>query len=182
MLFKGLWRGTRVELYSPLSRDECVRRLKSVIDPWWKIFGSGEAIGGVSKTHFRARQRIWYRNSFQTVLHAKLEDSGSGTRVVCTYAAAIFVRCFTAIWLVGVILIGGPIFCNSLFAVLGFGHDSSNGNQQDMALGLVIPVALPAFVFAIMAFGRWLARNERSFLNQLICDTLQAHTVVSPVS
>jgi hypothetical protein len=65
----------------------------------------------VWKTGCRARQKIWYGNSFQTVLYAKLLESGSGT-----------------------------------------------------------------------PFGRLLARNEKSFLNQFICDTVQARSVTSPIS
>jgi hypothetical protein len=142
-LLFAFWRTTRLELHSPLRRDECVRRLKSAIDPWWKIFGGGEAIGGVSNTRFRARQRIWYGNSFQTVLHAKLEDSGGGTRIFCTYGMGIAVRCFTVFWLAAAILMGGATFYSSLLAILGFGQGASNGNQQDDTLGLIIPSCFP---------------------------------------
>ena len=81
----------------------------------------------------------------------------------------------TVFWLAAAILMGGATFYSSLLVILGFGQGASNGNQQDDTLGLIIPLLLPTFGFAIVAFGRWLARNELSFLNQFVCDTLKAH-------
>ena len=58
------------DLISPLSREECVQRLRSKADPAW----SGAVTGSVGETSFRVRKRIYHRNSFQYSLSGKLVD------------------------------------------------------------------------------------------------------------
>lgn len=88
-----------IDLISPLSREECVRRLSSKTGTAW----DGTAvIGSVGETAFRLRKRISYRNSFQASLSGKLIDDRQGTRLHCSGGPHPFVTAFLAVWIGGV--------------------------------------------------------------------------------
>jgi hypothetical protein len=67
------------DLISPLSRQDCVLRLKSKADPAW----SDAVTGSVSETSFRLSRRIAYRNSFQPCLSGRFIDDNGQTRLDC---------------------------------------------------------------------------------------------------
>jgi hypothetical protein len=171
--------GEHLVLGSPLQKEECARRLQSVVDPWWKISGSGEAIGTVWSDGCRIRQRISYRNSFQTVLYARLEEEPTGTRIVCTFALALFVRLFVGFWLSAAVFMGCLWLFRSYAPLLSSWSDKI---QQIHVTDFLVPFVMPAFGIALIWFGLRLARDEQQFLKQFVCDRLEAHESPPPIS
>ena len=157
-----------VELYSPLSPEECTTRLNAAMDrPLWRsvsfsqIFGSRPVIGSVDDETVTLRKRIRYRNSFQTFLSAKMEPHGAGTIIRGELAMHPWVRAFIPFWLGGVVLfcVAGVIF--TLFS------------ESFLPL-LMIPLMCGAmFLFGVAGvyFGRYVARDEAGFLMDFLRQT-----------
>jgi len=70
---------TRIEVLSPLSPAECVARLDAAIECDSTMLHYKSVVGKVRGDSLRLRKRIWYRNSFQTLLWAKLVPERKGT-------------------------------------------------------------------------------------------------------
>jgi len=157
------------ELLSPLSLEECVRRLRDAIDGPWRLRGKRAVTGSVDEARFRGWKRVSYRNSFQTEVIATFVADRDQTRIHCRFGLSPFVVAFIAIWACGVLWIGGQIFVASIAAML---RGATDLNQQFM--GIVVPPALLAFLWGLVWLGRRLARDEREFLTQFLCATLQA--------
>lgn len=156
---------TPVELVSPLSRDEVLRRLTEAIDSEWVFGGSKPVVGRVAADGLRLRLRIGYRNSFQTFLFGEVKDDGRGSRINARAGMHPFAAAFMALWITAVAVLA----LAAVSAMLGSGEDFS-------AQGLVwlAPLAMVAFGFGLVAMGRWLARNERAKLVAFLETTAQA--------
>ena len=75
------------------------------------------------------------------------------------------VRIFMFIWFGGVVLIGGSLLVAS-------------GRQDHNVLGAVIPVGMLGFGFALVRFGRFMARNEARFITEFVIKTLNGRATV----
>jgi hypothetical protein len=137
------------------------------------IFGGRPIMGTVSETSLRARKRIWYGNSFQTILSATLLDDNNQTRILCIFRLRNFVRVFSAVWLAFVFLIGGAMFSMSLFILIVSPTTAPRGIWG----GVVIPPLMVAFFVGLLMFGRYLARDERDFLLRYLHTVLGAQRV-----
>ena len=82
------------------------------------------------------------------------------------------VRIFLFIWFVGVALIGGSLFVSIL---------SHFSDQDHNVLGLVGPLAMLGFGFALVRFGRFLARNEAEFITEFVIETLDGREPTVPL-
>jgi hypothetical protein len=172
----GLIRSETVELKSPLSRNECVQRLRRELNAPWKIFGDGPVMGTVSEASLRARKRIWYGNSFQTILSAVMSDDGTRTHIACKFGLSCFVRVFSIFWLAGVLSVGGMLFLASLASLVS---DPTQAMKGTAWVGLVVPPAMILFFFVGLGFGRYLARDERDCLLQYLNATIAAQRIYS---
>ena len=65
-----------IDLFSPFTPEECVDRLRAGL-----LNLSSDVDGRVEHDWIRLRKKNFYRNSFQTFLHAKLKPEGNGTRL-----------------------------------------------------------------------------------------------------
>jgi len=168
----------RLELYSSLPLDECARRISDAIDsersPLFSLvslFGSHPVAGRVDGFSLSLRKRIGYRNSFQSHLTATMRAEGSGTLVSGEFAMHPFVRVFMTIWFSGVILIGGTMFIVATGAFL-FGSPPRGNNAW---VGIFVPPVMVAFGFALVRFGRYLARDEARFITEFLVRVLNAN-------
>ena len=118
-------------MFSPFSPAECVSRLREEIDKGAMVylfgFGSKPFVGRVSESSFSLRRRIMYRNSFQTVLRARMRPERGGTVISGTCGMHPLVKGFMLIWFGGVILIGGTVFWTTIWRVLS---GNSRGTQD----------------------------------------------------
>jgi hypothetical protein len=107
-------------------------------------------IGSVGEKSFWLEQKICYRNSFQTRLRAEFVEEASGTRIRCRIGMHPLVSAFMIVWFAGV-----------TFGLIASGFTPA-------VLGMLLAGA------GIVAFGRFAARNEQSFLIEFLCNSLHA--------
>ena len=157
-----------LELVSPLPPHECLKRLKAEVDPQWKLLGSRPVLGTVSGSQFTGYKRIPYRNSFRTFIFARFHQAGAGSRIVIRFGMSPFVTAFMALWFGMLALVGGGMFLGATSAYL------RGGAPPETWAFLVSPLIMAAFGIGLVRFGRWLGRNERSFLAEFLRTKLQA--------
>jgi hypothetical protein len=159
------WIDRRWRFETTLTPEECAARLSPAIDGYFSLFGGKTVIGHANAGGAGLRKRIWYNNSFRSVLTARFQRNGTRTLVECRTGMSIFVIGFMVVWCGGVLLIGGGVAFSAL-------SDPSLGAGS---LGLALfPVAMIGFAAAIVAFGRWLARDEAEFLDAFLRRRLDA--------
>ena len=169
----GLFTSERMELISSLPRAECVGLLQADLDTPWAVFGMRPVIGTVGETSLRARKRISYRNSYQTILFARFVEHNDQTGIHCRFGLRLSVRLFSLVWLAFVLLVGGLIFVFSLATLVA----RSPAAPAGFWLGLVVPPLLVACFAGLLKFCRYLARDERDFLQQYLQTLLRAQRV-----
>lgn len=155
----------RAVIHSPHGPDECARRIARRIGSDFAIFGQKQVTGSVWWRHARLRKRIAYHNSFQTVLAVDIRPEDEGARLICRAGLSPFVLAFLVFWSGLLLLIGGIGALTSI-------QDLMNG--ADLMASLAFPVALAgfaAFIIALLAFGRSLARDEAAFLYAFVART-----------
>ena len=162
-------------LVSALSVEECAARLQSAVDSPWRIFGERPIIGRARLRRFSGPKRpaSWWHNGFQTRISARFERDGAKKRIRCRFAVHPWPRWSAGIWLAGALLIGGPVFLIALVAFLA-GTPLDGKDPTSTLVGLIVPPAMIGFSLGNIAFGRWLARNDRAFLVEFLCRTLEA--------
>jgi hypothetical protein len=151
------------DLVSPLSRDECVRRLRAKTkSPWVPAVFSDEPLDGdVENTWFRLRKRIAYGNPFQPHLSGELLDEDGRTRVLCRYEFRLTVVIFMAIWFGGVLIGGGAV--------------ALRGHTPAAAWAAITCTAfMVAGGVGFIGLGLLFARNERQFLIDILHDAIVA--------
>jgi hypothetical protein len=157
------------DLVSPLPLNECVRRLRVATDGMWSIGGSKPVQGSVSETAIRLRKRIFYRNSFQCWLSAKLAEDNGQTRLYCTFGLHPFVRVFFEIW-IGIVSVAGlTIAMQTTWLWL-----RSSPLSPSAWLGIVFPLIMASFAFLLLKFGDYLAQDEPVFLIEFLARTIDA--------
>jgi hypothetical protein len=144
---------------SPHSKSECIRLFRAAVDPAWSLSGQAAVIGWTGLGALHARKRIGYRNSFQTVLVARLRPSGGGTHVSVSTGMSGLIVAFLIVWF-------------GFSALLGLALAFSDAPSMAMyALGFI------AFGIALVSVGRYLARDEAEFLTEFLIDSLELERV-----
>jgi hypothetical protein len=151
---------SRITLLSPLTREECVRRLREQVDPDGTIFGKKPVIGRVRETSLRLRKRIRGRNSFQTFLTAKMAEESGKTRFDCRFGMHPAVVAFMAFWFGGVLAIGAGavIELSGIAAALSVAEP----------MVLLGPLAMVAFGIGLVTLGRFSSRDDAQFLTEFV--------------
>jgi hypothetical protein len=170
-----LFESQSIDLLSPLPPSDCVSRIAASINvprsslPYAERFNSKQIVGLVTTSSLRLRVRIEYRNSFQSVLVAKLKPVADGTEIVGNIGMHLFVRVFLCVWFAGVFLIGGTIFfATARDMIIGSRAPGSNW------IGLIVPLIMLFFGFILVGFGRCIANTESDVLSGFLMKTLSA--------
>jgi hypothetical protein len=161
---------TVVVLVSPLPRAQCVARLNDEVGSRWAAFGSHEALGRVREDSMWLKKNIRYRNSWQTAMRARIDDEGTGTRIVCKFGMARVILAFTVFWF------SVPITM-ALVSIFAWVESPRDLHWQ----ALLSVMAMPLLGAALVTFCRWLARDEKAFLTEFVCRAAGAHVVGTPV-
>jgi len=157
------------DLVSPLTRDECARRLREKTESGFlAIFSNKPVAGHVGYTSFRIRKRIAYRNSFQPHLSGKLLNESGRTRVRCHVGMHPAVIAFMAIWFGGVLIGGGSVMISAIGSLVR-GHATAHAWTTVAAVAFMLSGGV-----AIVALGRFAGRNEPRFLIDFLRDTIAA--------
>lgn len=151
---------------SPLRPGECAERLRAGIDGDFMLFGGKPVIGSVGESSARLRKRIWYRNSFQSVMRVTFVDRGTGTEITCRSGMSIFTTVFMVVWF-GAVGLFGLAFLGSIF-------DHAGGGGAPAAL---FPLGMIAFGVALVLIGRFIARNEHADLLAFVTHVTDAKPV-----
>ena len=160
------------DLISPLPLNDCVRRLRLATDGMWSIGGNKPVQGSVSETAIRLRKRIFYRNSFQCWLSAKLAEDNGQTRLHCTFGLHPFVLIFLEIW-IGIVSVAGlTIAMQTAWLWL---RDSPL--SPDAWLGIVFPLIMAGFGIALLKLGNYLAQDEPDYLIAFLERTIKAQEI-----
>ncbi len=172
-VLRGVLATETAVLRSPLPKDEVEKRLKAAIDSRWRPFGSRPVIGVVRHDRVWFRQRPGrVRNSFQTVMFARIETQGSGTLIIgrsgMAPAAMMFLIAFTSVAALMAVIFTAVALTRQLD---GMGPPWWNWLQPLAGLGFV------AFGVALGVFGRWLARREHDFLVDFLAATTEAEVL-----
>ena len=106
------------EFVSARPREECVRRLRLQTSRWaWPPLGRKRVAGRVGEASLQLCKRIWYQNSFQTLMRGVLIGEDGGTRVLCCFGVLPFVTAI--LWFgLGFILLWAGIFTIAAVASL----------------------------------------------------------------
>lgn len=153
---------------SPLSIQDCVARLRESVDSDWEAFGSKSVCGRVGDATFRLRERINYRNSFQTNVFGKLEPIAEGTLIRCRFGMHRFVVAFMILWFGILMAIGAKLAVTIL---------TRQSEGSTAPIQWTVPLTLVGLLIcgaALIRFGRLLARDEQRFLGEFICTVLAA--------
>jgi hypothetical protein len=143
--------------------------LQENTDPLWKLFGSKPVVGRVSPGKFSGYKRIFYGNSFRTIVFADVSPGNGGTVLTLRFGMSRFVVPFMTFWFTGVLLTGGAA---SIMAVKDFIEGKSRTGEW---IAFIVPPLMIIFGIALVAFGRWLGRDERPFLIDFFKNTLSAN-------
>ena len=142
-----------IELVTPLSRAECVERLREKVSE--PFYGQGTVFGSIKESAFWIEQRIWYRNSFKTRLMANLVEGSKGTRILCRVGMQPIVFWLVSAWLV--LVSGGLLF--TIASAPAAAH---------------VPLLMIICGAGIAALGRFAARSEGKYLISFLCSCLKA--------
>lgn len=144
----------KVDLCSPHTPEECVDRLRAGL-----LNRSSEVDGRVEHDWIRLKKKIFYRNSFQTFLRAKLSPHGTGTRIRGSLGPHPLVNGFVGVWFTFLCL-GG------LLAVL-------TGNYHNL---WVFPLLVLAAVGGVW-LGRLFSRGQDRLLIEFVTSAVNAEPV-----
>jgi len=169
---RGWFGQERCELISPISRQECVARLHDAVGSRWSLFDTKPAIGRVGESSFSIRKRLRasFHNSLQTYLTGRLKADGAATRLLCRFGMHPFVIGFMAIWF-------GMLVCFTIAAIVALARGAIAQSNGMIVVGHVM---MWIFGIGLVAFGRFLARNERQFLLDFLQQTIDARPVARP--
>jgi hypothetical protein len=163
--------GEPVELVSPLSVDECRRRLLEAMDAPMTFFGKRPVIGRIDGAWLRAWRRIGYRNSFQTQLTAELAASNQQTHIRCRFGMDEAVTVILCVVL-------GTLLVAAVSTLPGCVSDLLSPDAAGAGFpGLAIPTVMLVAVCGIVCLGRGLASGERQVLIDFVRETVDAKPI-----
>jgi hypothetical protein len=176
--------GKQIQLFTRLQPRECASRLSAAIDaepelwknafkgtPWVSSTGK-PVIGEVSESFMRLRKRTPYRNSFQTLLTAKLEPVAEGTLIEGKLAMRSWVWPFMFVWFLFLAIFGGLAI---VFQAASLLNGERSASIVDDGAPILVLLMMAAFGIGIMHYGRTAARDEAQFLRDFVIQTLDAH-------
>ena len=155
-----------IRLHSPMSIEDCFARLRSELDPPWKIFGRKPVVGTVTRARLLVHKRtsVFVRNSFQPHLSATFQPDGGGTSITCRFVLHPFTVAFMVLWVTAVLLVGG-----------GAVGELVRPNHSDEAwAGVFVLFGMLAFAAALVGGGWWLNASDKDRLIKFLTSKLQA--------
>ena len=155
--------GRRHELFAPIEIGAAYDKLRAAVG--WPVFSDRSIVGLLDRYAFHLRVNIWYRNSFQTILHGAMWAEGSGTRISCRARMSIFSICFMTVWF------------GFLFFIIALIDTSGDASTKRSVEGAVIPSLMVMFGVGLIVFCRWIARDEEDQLLAFLSDVIGAEPV-----
>ncbi len=162
------WQTDHRLLETRLSPEECYARLAPQVASGFAFRTDRPVRGSVSTNGFTLTKTISHRNSFQAQASGRFMPIPSGTRVEIGFALSPIVAVFICLWL-GVV---GIIFAGSL--ITGIVMARTLADSLAAVAFAAFPAGMLLFGIGLLAFGRWLTRDEPEFLMRILAETLEA--------
>jgi len=132
--------------------------------------GDRPILGEVCDDTFRLQKRRYNRNDFTGHFYARFESESGGTRIEGYFDAPHWARYFMRIWLGMAVLIGTPIFVETVLDITTGSHHMTG----DRWVGLLVPPGLVFFGSIAPSLGRLLGRKDERFILEHVQNTLAA--------
>jgi hypothetical protein len=173
----------QVVLHTDIGVSECLNRIRESIDEERRtIFsfsgyaGSKKILGKIDGNKIRLQKRRYYHNSFSPYFYAMVSPDSHGTRIEGHFDCLPFVKIFMRIWLGIVVVVAGITLVLTLKDHLG-GRAHLAGEDYTVVL---VPQGMVLFGLLLPRFGRWLGRNEESYILDFLQRTLPARMEIRP--
>lgn len=110
------------------------------------------------------------------------ERRGKRTILRGKFAPHWWVRVFVAVWTTMLCAIGGVLIILGFATLLGVDVKWEGNIPVALIpwLAILMPPAMLTFGYALVRFGRWLGEKQQRLLDQLLCETLEAHRLTKP--
>jgi hypothetical protein len=154
-----LYGSTPAEFVSVYGLSESVERLaaatkRSVFSSW----GETSAVGKVSESQVRLQRVIpMMNNSFKPFFFGRFEVRDGVTVLTGRFSMTVFVKIFMTVWFGMLLLIGGGILVSGVKA---------QGSTPPFVL--FQPLLMVGGGVLLVAFGKWLSRNDAAWLSSVI--------------
>jgi hypothetical protein len=164
-MFRWLWRlifeSTPVEFRSAFGLEESVERLRAATKrSVFSALSETAAVGKVSEKTVRLQRAIpLVGNSFKPFFMGRFRSSEGKITLVGRFTMLPVIKVFMGFWFGFLLLIS-----------LGFLFDANSRGRIPAILG---PLAMIGAGVALLAFGKWLARNDIAWLSRVIEDALK---------
>jgi len=123
--------------------------------------GDRPVLGEISDSTFRLQKRRYWRNDFAPNFYGRfVSEPTGGTRIEGYFALSPWLKKFMRFWLVGVVLLSGPIFVLSLLDMITGSHFATG----DIWVGIIVPPTLVLWGFALPRIGRLLGKGDERYL------------------
>jgi hypothetical protein len=157
---KGLLYGsTPAEFVSAYGLSESVERLaaatkRSVFSSW----GETSAVGKVSESQVRLQRVIpMVNNSFKPFFFGRFEVRDGVTMLTGRFTLTPFVKIFVTVWVGMLLLVGGGMLASGV---------KTPGSAPPFVL--IQPLLMVVGGVLLVAFGKWLSRNDVAWLSSVI--------------
>ena len=156
-----------IAFHTDYTIEHCVEVLKSSIDEarfallsWSGYADSKDVVGSVKGHAFRLQKRRYYRNDFAPYFYGRFLSQEGGTRIEGYFDFGRFTKIFWSIWMTVVILFAA-------IALIFWLSGETSIPSSDWWAALVLP-GLIMFGIILPKFGRWLGRNEETFILEFL--------------
>ncbi|MFC7377079.1 hypothetical protein [Brevundimonas sp. GCM10030266] len=151
------------QIVTALTPAECHARLSAVIGPDFDYTDGPDIRGHITPDGGVLRQRSARGNDLRSEFSFSVRATDTGSRIVWRAGMSWFIWIFSAVWLCGVLAIGGPAAWNGL-STGRYGH----------ALALFAVLAL--FCFTVLV-GRIMARAGGDEMARFVTRTIDGRMV-----
>lgn len=133
--------------------------------------GNLPVIGEVTESVFRLQKRRFWRNDFAPHFFGTFHsEPTAGTKIEGHFDISPSVKNFMRFWLIGVMLLGGPVFVLSLLDVSTGSHYMSG----DTWVGVIVPPAMVLFGILLPRIGRIFGQGDERFILEHVQHALAA--------
>lgn len=161
-LYQFLYGSTSAEFRSAFGLEESVARLRAATKrSVFSALAQSAAVGPVKETKVRLQRVIpMVGNSFKPFFIGRFETRADGVYLSGRFTLLPLVKIFMTFWL------GMAIFIGITFA-------TSARSQSGGLPAMLGSVGMAGFGIALVAFGKWLARNDIGWLSDVIEKALE---------
>jgi hypothetical protein len=128
----------------------------------WKVFGRAPILGFFHGDRFWLRRRARLNNAYHTVASGRVLSSLSGSRIEVRFGGGLTTLVFMAVWF------GGLAVITAKEVSVASRSQGIGRLVREAPEIFLLPIGMSIFAMGLLAFGRWLARNDEAYLTDRI--------------